>query len=291
MYVKINGTKVLYDGDAENIKRPWQMWYVDLSSLNVSNVTTISIGIERIGGVGGQGMILLDGIRLYAYERQLITPTDPGTVGLQAQYLFDGNANDNSGNNRNGTLQGGATFVTGQTGQALGLDGLNDYVNIDGYKGILAENGVQHPFTLAAWIKVTSDGEIITWGTASAGKRMTFRVDTVLRVEHGDGNVRGTNGPDLRDDEWHHVAATIPEGAAIMDVTLYVDGANVTPPSTAPVAFNLTPDLDVRIGMGGPTGGRFLTGAVDDVRIYDRVLSLEEVASLAGLTMPYDTAF
>ena len=199
--------------------------------------------------------------------------------------------NDSSGNGRHGTLQGGATFVPGQSGQAVDLDGVDDYINIDGYKGILAENGVQNPFTLAAWIKVTSDGEIITWGLQGGGQRMTFRVDTVLRVEHAAGNVRGTNGPDLRDDEWHHVAATILEGAAMLAVILYVDGFNVTPQSTTTALFNLTADFDVRIGMGGPTGGRFLTGAVDDARIYDRVLTPAEVAGLAGLTMPYDTGF
>jgi hypothetical protein len=67
--VKVNGVKVLYDGDAENLKfRGWQMWYIDLASLgvNLSNVNTLTIGLERIGGLGGQGMILLDGIRLYS---------------------------------------------------------------------------------------------------------------------------------------------------------------------------------------------------------------------------------
>jgi hypothetical protein len=76
-----------------------------------------------------------------------------------------------------------------------------------------------------------------------------------------------------------------------MDVTLYVDGSNAAPPSTNAAAFNLQPDLDVRIGMGGPTGGRFLTGVVDDARIYDRVLSAGEVAYLAGKTVPFDKSF
>ena len=293
MYVKINGTKVPYDGAAENLQAPnWQMWYIDLTALNVSNVQTLSVGFDRVGAVGGQGMVLIDDIRLYAYDRQLITPTDPGTAGLQAQFLFDGDAADSSGNGRAGTLMGSPAFVTGQSGQAIQLDGVDDYVNIDDYKGILADaDGVQNPFTLSAWINVTSDGEIITWGTNAGGQRMTFRVDTVLRVEHGAGNVRATNGPDLRDGEWHHVAATIPQGAGIMDVTLYVDGSNAAPPSTNAAAFNLQPDLDVRIGMGGPTGGRFLTGVVDDARIYDRVLSAGEVAYLAGKTVPFDESF
>ena len=52
------------------------MWYIDLASIgvNLSKVSELSIGFERIGAVGGQGMVLLDGIRLYSYERELIMP-------------------------------------------------------------------------------------------------------------------------------------------------------------------------------------------------------------------------
>ena len=295
MYVKINGIKVLYDGSAENLRRPkWQMWYIDLASLgvNLSNVATLTIGFERIGGAGGQGKVLLDGIRLYSYNRQLITPVDPETTGLQAQYQFEGNTNDSSANGRNGTIRGGPLFVAGQVGQAVSLDGIDDYVNIDGYKGILADAaGVQHEFTLSAWIKTAVNGDIIAWGTNAAGQRMNFRVDTVLRVEHGNGNVRGTNGPSLLDGQWHHVAATVPQGGRIMDVRLYVDGSDVTPASTTTAAFNLTANVDVAIGMGGAAGGRFFTGLIDEVRMYDRALSPEEITWLVGMTLPFDKPF
>ena len=110
-------------------------------------------------------------------------------------------------------------------------------------------------------------------------------------MEHGGGNIRGTNGPDLRDDQWHHVAATIPQGGRIMDVRLYVDGSDVTPGSTTTTAFNLKANVDVRIGMGGPTGGGFFIGLIDDARIHDRVLSPEEIAWLAGRTKPFDKPF
>jgi len=333
LYVKLNGAKVLYDGDMAHIaEASWHEWNIDLSlfGIDLQNVTQISLGFGDENNTvarDARGTVYFDDIRLHPArcipsllelsqsdlngdcrtdhidleivanqwltDGHLVTPAaDPGIAGLQGRYEFEGNTNDSSGNARNGTPEGGPIFAAGQTGQALVLDGVDDYVNIDGYKGILADaGGVQQPFTLCAWIKATSDGDIITWGTNSGGQRMTLRVDTVLRVEHGSGNVRGTNGPDLRDDEWHHVAATIPQGAAIMDVRLYVDGHDVTPASTTTALFNLQPDLDVRIGMGGPTGDRFLTGLVDDARIYDRVLTREEVASLAGITEPFSVSF
>jgi hypothetical protein len=75
MYMKINGSKVIYDGDPENLKRQaWQVWRIDLTSLNVSNVTELSIGFDRIGTVGGQGMILLDAIGLYRVAPAVAKP-------------------------------------------------------------------------------------------------------------------------------------------------------------------------------------------------------------------------
>jgi hypothetical protein len=224
---------------------------------------------------------------------EYITPVAPAATGLQAQYAFDGNANDSSGKGRNGTIQGGATFAAGQAGQALSLDGVDDAVSITGYKGLLADaGGVQHAFTVCAWIKtMTNSMDIIAWGTDANTQRMNFRVDTVLRVEYGGGSIRGTNGPSLLDDQWHHVAASVPEGGRMMDVRLYVDGRDATPASAATGPFNIQSNIDVTIGRGGALAARFFKGLIDDARIYDRVLSAGEIAGLAGLTVPYHKSF
>jgi len=65
MYVKINGFKVTYDGDAINLTRAeWQVWNINLSPLAVDlhNVTKLSIGID---GNGASGTLYVDDIRLY----------------------------------------------------------------------------------------------------------------------------------------------------------------------------------------------------------------------------------
>ncbi|MEA3225225.1 MAG: hypothetical protein U9Q07_04680, partial [Planctomycetota bacterium] len=65
LYVKINGTKVRYDGPAGNLAIPgWQAWNIDLASsgLNLQSVTSLAIGVE---GVGATGTLLLDDIGLY----------------------------------------------------------------------------------------------------------------------------------------------------------------------------------------------------------------------------------
>jgi len=65
MYVKVGNAKVLYGGDITDPS--WNQWDIDLAGLgiNLSNVTQLSIGLERIGGTSGSGMVLVDAIRLY----------------------------------------------------------------------------------------------------------------------------------------------------------------------------------------------------------------------------------
>jgi len=294
MYVKINGSRVTYDGSAEDTRLTgWQMWYIDLASLGVSlsNVTELTIGFERIGAVGGKGMVLLDGIRLYSYDRQLTTPADPGTTGLQAHYEFEGNTNDSSGNARNGTAVGNPDFVAGKIGQAINLRGLNDYVEITGYKGILGPNA----FSISAWIKTASleQQEIVYYGTNADGQRCEFRVHDTGRIRMGNGAGQVEGRTVVTDGAWHHVAVTISENAtnSSSDVRIYVDGQDDTQETTDPDAFNLVADWDVTMGCRPSQQDRFFNGQIDDVRIYDRALSAEEPAWLAGRTMSFDRPF
>lgn len=68
MYVKLNGVKIVYNGDLTDIANPqWTQWDIDLASfgINLNNVTQLTIGLERTTGAGGSGTILIDDIRLY----------------------------------------------------------------------------------------------------------------------------------------------------------------------------------------------------------------------------------
>jgi hypothetical protein len=70
MYLKLNGAKVVYDGDMDHIRQAsWHEWNVDLSKfgINLSNVTEIAIGFGIPGGTtpGGSGIVYFEDIRLY----------------------------------------------------------------------------------------------------------------------------------------------------------------------------------------------------------------------------------
>ena len=300
MYVKLNGSKVAYDGEAANLARTtWQPWNINLADfgVNLSNVTELSIGLELSGAAGGKGVIYLDDIRLYAYDRQLVTPVDPGTIGLEAHYEFEGTANDSSVNGLHGTIMGEPNFVAGRLGQAISLDGVGDYVEITGYKGIcIADpndpNSVQPAFSITAWVNTSGNGDIMGWGSTPGGvSRVEFRInEDRLRCESG-GNVQGDNT--LPDNEWIHVAVTVKENATISypDVKLYLNGQDDTRKTTDPDALNVVAGYDVTIGRRHSAAQRWYSGLIDEVRIYERALSDAEVAWLAGRIKPFDNPF
>jgi len=294
IYVKLNGIKVLYDGDATNITRkPWQAWNIDLADfgIDLSNVTELTIGLERIGAVGGSGVVYFDDISLYPYSRELITPAEPDTANLVAHYEFEGTTNDSSGNGLHGAAVGDPIFVAGKVGQAISLDGIGDYVEITGYKGILGPNA----FSITAWIRTTlpEEQQIVYYGTNVNGQRCEFRVDNTGDVRMGNGGGQVTSLTTVNDGGWHHVAATIIENAtnSSSNVRIYVDGQDDTQESTDPDAYNLVADWDVTIGYRPSQNDRFFMGQIDDVRIYERVLTQEEIAWLAGRTQPFDKPF
>jgi hypothetical protein len=74
LYVKVDGFKVVYDGDAADIaKVEWKQWNIDLASFGagVQNVTKLAIGID---GNSASGTLYVDDIRLY---RQAPQPEAP----------------------------------------------------------------------------------------------------------------------------------------------------------------------------------------------------------------------
>lgn len=157
---------------------------------------------------------LIDDVQLF---KRVITDEEvAGLAGtepyLQAHWKLDGDANDETGS-YNGTIYDGTVvhsspvWTNGYDGQALQLDGINDYVQITGYKGIAGSQSR----TCMAWIKTTATSkEILTWGAEPAnGARWIIRVNEggQLRAEVQGGNIIGTSI--INDGNWHHIAVAL----------------------------------------------------------------------------------
>ena len=260
--------------------------------MDLAGVTRLAIGFgdEATVTPGGRGVVYFDDIRLYPLGRQSVTPAEPNQANLAAFYEFEGNTDDSSVNGRNAIAMGGPTFAAGNLGQAISLDGIDDFVEITGYKGILGPNAV----TVAAWIKTSSTetGAIVGWGPNIAGQRFGFRVNQGrLQIEHAAGNLQGETN--VNDGRWHHVAVTVQGSATLSypEVILWLDGLDNTRPGIDEDAFDLAAGRDVRIGSRPYNDDRFFMGLIDDVRIYDYALTQEETAWLAGRTKPFEKPF
>ncbi len=210
---------------------------------------------------------------------------------LEGYWPLDGNTLDASGNGRDGTLVGDADwaadpYVEGAVGQAIFFDGMG-YVNIDDYKGISSIDGVQQEFSISNWFRTTGDGEMVTWGTSAGRTRLTWRVNGGrLRTEHGAGNLRGNTYVD--DGEWHHGALVVTEGAnlRVPNTLLYLDGAPDSTFSGSDNPYELGEGADVSIGRRADNDSRYFPGSIDEVYIFSRTMSDEQVAGVMDGVIP-----
>jgi len=283
LYIKINSTKVPYDGDSTDIARTlWQPWNIDLSTVggSPSNVTKLTIGIE---GAGAKGVVYIDDIRLYPNAVEYLTPTEPDAGSLLALYALDGNVADSSGNGYDGTENGGPTYGTGVDGQAIRLDGIGDFVDFG-----VPENWPSGAAsrTLCAWAQTSSVQS--GWRVIAAyGSPVTAQAAGL--VMNGTSLYASGYGSDVSLDnfwaveEWHHASLTY-DGAT---VRLYADGVEV---ASGQRTWNTTITV-ARIGRQVNEAPEFWDGMVDDVRLYDEALSAEEIAWLAGKRAPMHKPF
>jgi hypothetical protein len=212
------------------------------------------------------------------------------TDGLLAHWTFDDGAGtratDASGNGYHGTLinMESSSWVAGHLGTALDFDGINELVSAGSPSG-LDDLAV---FTVTAWINPYAI--------------VSTRWNTVLsKLANGAGKAFGVRGQDrlaLRLDRtsaavivqsvdytidtgtWQFVAATV-DGEA---VHLYKDGAEVTYAVRRPGSGEFVSEAagNLRIGARSASAGQF-NGKIDDVRLYNRVLSLAELQCLANM--------
>ena len=285
LYAKINSTRIDYTGSTASLGAPmWKQWNIDLTSVAAArNVSSLSLGVSG----AGSGTIYFDDIRLYREAPpQTGNAIDPGAQSLVAYYPMNDSLADASGKGRNGTAELGSSFGAGPSGygRALVLDGVSGYASLPIGPVVQASSSM----TVASWIRVTTAG---TWarlfdfnnGTTnvymffapSNGSASRFAITT-----NSNGAESGVNGSPMgADGMWHHVACVI-DGTS-SEMSLYIDGTLAASGPTALLPRNLGNTTDNYIGQSAWTDP-FLTGSVDEFRIYDRALSAPEIQYLLG---------
>ncbi|MGD8785987.1 MAG: LamG domain-containing protein, partial [Phycisphaerales bacterium] len=204
------------------------------------------------------------------------TSDDPNLIGW---WKFDEGAGrtvlDWSGHGNHGAILGNPAWVAG-TGDdadafALDFDGFGDYVDC----GIPAVLDTIEQITVAAWIRVDvfeqTDQAIVSKGQNVWRLVRNGLTSNELRFDCGGQAIGSTN---VNDGEWHH-AVGMSDGAT---ASLYVDGA-LDALNASAGAVPIDPNLTLWIADTNRPGEgpQAWNGLIDDVRIYNRALTLEEI--------------
>lgn len=207
--------------------------------------------------------------------------------GIVASYSFTGNANDGSGNGNNGVVYN-ATLTTdrfGHPNSAYSFDGSTSYIEVSG-ASILNNND----YTYSWWIKVAalpSNGNAASMfeiGTeVSVNPGQTFAINNNYLSTFGylvnSGNTNSTSTfvnytslPSV--GTWYNLVITRSDS-----VKLYVNGvlqAVTSANGTNPYYYS---PLDMYIGSRA-NAFQYFNGIIDDINIYNRVLSQQEIADI-----------
>ena len=202
--------------------------------------------------------------------------------GLIAWWKFDETsgvvAYDSSGNGHDANLTNGPTWVTGKIGGALSFDGTDDMVRT-GLSGMYNQD-----FTWSTWIKTSNTfGAVVgvsadSWSNGGTSFYMQSgkpKID-VCNI----GNKLGSTS--INTNQWIHYLLTVEDSGGSNDpLKIFVNGqididSQINWFGFSGQAFKL------RIGHV-PVHGNYYLGQIDDVRIYDRVLSAAEAQALYQL--------
>ncbi len=200
---------------------------------------------------------------------------------LVAHWKFDEgsgtSAIDSTGNGYTGTISG-ATYSTNTpvvnftNPYSLEFDGINDGVST----GLSVDNFAE--FTLAGWAYPRSAGTAEGWFGANDVFEFIFNSPTELRCWSSAGSVNWSfAGVSSFLNNWHHITC-LGDGENII---LYVDGNEVARQAHTPTN-NYGSGSDFTIGKGVQNGGDSgpFDGYIDDVRVYNRALTPEEMDGL-----------
>lgn len=260
-----------------------------------SNSTNLYIGVQsdRPTDPAAFSQGIIDDVRIYGYalsETEIQKHyTEGGWPLLIAFYPFNGNANDESGNGNHGTVNG-ATLTTDRfsnSNKAFYFDGVDDLINC-GHKSSLQ---LTSALTISAWFS-SNVSDIL--GEYLIGKcdRVTPSYEYCICWDYHSGSIMGLKtcvggqnndetGSNFvpSDNEWHHVVVTFSYPGQLK---MYLDGNDLNIDKTT--SGLIEPTLqDVVIGCIRPSGEpsmRNFSGKIDDIRIYNRVISLSEIQAL-----------
>jgi hypothetical protein len=220
-----------------------------------------------------------------------ITDVDELKKGLVAYYPFNGNANDETGNGYDGVLKNAPTLTEdrfGNSNSAYEFDGVDDYIELNENNSIITFK----TYTISAWAKMEGEGGgIDNINTLFQQRDDSYNSHIVFHTENNYKNakliMRGNGSTDTSSVQtpsrdyfgWHHYVGVVDEDN---NMKLYCDGQLVATSVNECDTLNYSVIDYVDIGRHryGGMDRAFFNGLIDEMRIYNRALSLSEIQSL-----------
>ena len=201
---------------------------------------------------------------------------------LVAHYTFDGNANDTSGNGNDGVIHG-VTSTTDRYGNADGayhFDGTSAYIEVPDSDSL---REVGQTVTISAWVKPEAwDNNwvsVLCKGYNDACRQYGLQINK--SGKWGLNYYNGTKANELQAkaielNTWNHVSVVYTPTV----ITAYRNGEYIG--AMAPLGNMVENAEPLYIGFDAPLGDEYLTGDMDEVRVYNRALSAAEVRALSN---------
>jgi hypothetical protein len=202
--------------------------------------------------------------------------------GLLVYYPLNGNANDASGNGHDGVSHGGVTWTTDRYGNpnaAVLFNGTDSYIDC----------GDVHPSnvscSISLWFKtnVRVQGDysgLIADAGGYQGFTLNQNLDTIRFAYQGSSWLEPTWGiPQSAVGQWNHLAVVYNNG----QVSMYINGRLVSTVAGDPGITQTY--LTLKMGADAQITSKCWNGALDEVRLYNRALTLEDIYRLIITTI------
>jgi hypothetical protein len=212
------------------------------------------------------------------------------TSGLVAHFPLDGHVRDVTGNGHDGQIHGNVRYVNGPNSQAIDLDG-SAWVTLPDEKFLDGSSNA----TVALWFFSRANNG---WRTAIGSGDVRSGIDPIsVQFDGGTGQFQACGFGDMvalqgiyghgsspqhifQNYKWHFFAMTLESGPKLTTLRLYLDG-ELRETKTINSVVAIRHDRPTPTSLGAVDNGAHLwVGSLDDVRIYDRVLSPAEIQKL-----------
>jgi hypothetical protein len=191
------------------------------------------------------------------------------TNGLIAWYPFNGNANDESGNGKNGTIFGASLISdrNNSSNSAINFDGVNDYVSLGTYFNF-------SNFSISMWVKPgiqTGHSVLIDNNHSSSNNWVCQAIENWQTNGYYFPNP--ANPFTLTADNWSHIVLSIVGNSTYV----YKNGVLV---SQSTWNLNYNNPVSLNLGVWKRENARYYKGIQDDIAIWNRALTTVEITKI-----------